>query len=235
MRCLCLAVFALAMFGALPAAAQQELEIHLVELTVETEIVQVLVEGRGCRLVLGLPEVVGRRVLIKARRLPPGAPCDPPERRWVEPVGIPPLAPGRYTVELQVDGTRVARRPLRVNQALSVLYLDPEPAGGEESLYEVFLQWELPDGTLQTGLTKMISASAGYFWLFSPTSPEVMVKMVDGSAINGKDWLIITSAGALPFTVRVSHCNLFDPPQCKIRDYRYAGGHRAPIVDLTLE
>jgi hypothetical protein len=209
--------------------------MHFVPLNPDvTSPVTVLVEGTGCPLVYTRTEVNRNRFTVRATMPQTFAPCA--SESWAFEAGLGRLKARRYVVELVVDGKPVLQRGLVIRPPSSgTLYLYPGPVAGETT-FTVSLLWSAPGETDQhPAYAIQTSPLAGYFWISSPDNPEATVKIVDGSRINGHAWLFLSSLTTLPFTVRVSHCDLGDPPQCKTRDYRYAGGSSPLIVDLELQ
>jgi hypothetical protein len=216
-------------------AAQAPPEMHFVPLFPDVSSpVTVLVEGTGCPLVFVRTDIADRHFIVRAVTPQTFAPCEPGP--WAFETGLGRLAARRYVVELVVDDKPVVKHALVVRPASAgTLYLYPGPVAGETA-FEVGLRWSYPGETeQQIAYAIETSPMAGYFWFFSPDSPEAMVKIVDGSPINGHAWLVLSSLTTLPFTLRVTHCDLLDPPQCKFRDYRYPGGLGPVIVDYELE
>jgi hypothetical protein len=60
------------------------------------------------------------------------------------------------------------------------------------------------NGTTGAGHLAYISADTKGFWFFSPENIEVVVKVVDGRAVNGKFWVFYGSLTAEQFTLTVT-------------------------------
>jgi hypothetical protein len=56
-------------------------------------------------------------------------------------------------------------------------------------------------GVLQQGVE--VTGQAGSFWFFSSTNPEVVVKVLDGTAFNGKYWVFFGSLTGETYQVEV--------------------------------
>jgi hypothetical protein len=55
-----------------------------------------------------------------------------------------------------------------------------------------------------TGQTLVLSDNSGGFWLFSPANIEVAVKVLDGSAVNGRFWIFHGAATDVAYTLTVN-------------------------------
>jgi hypothetical protein len=222
--------------SAAAAAAAQTLEMHFVPIRPwESDRVTVLLEGIGCPIFVSRTDVENGRIVLTATiHLPPPpgpAPC--PFGPWATETPLYRLPAGTYVIELRVNDVSILERQLLVfpGSSLAALYLCPET--GE--CLAAGLEWSFP-GTTGThrAIPVEISHQAGYFWFFSPDNPEVTVKIVDGTPVNGHVWLFISSLTTLPFTLTVADCDATDPPQCQHRTYRYPGGRGRLILDLGL-
>src|SRR6185369_762820 len=50
-------------------------------------------------------------------------------------------------------------------------------------------RWTTPDGRTGDGSAVPLSGDSGYFWFFSPNNVEMIVKTVDGCAVNSRIWM----------------------------------------------
>ncbi|HEX5760566.1 MAG TPA: hypothetical protein VF121_15375 [Thermoanaerobaculia bacterium] len=223
-------LFLLLLGSAATATAQTPLEMHFVPIhPTASDRVTVLLEGTGCPIVPTGRDLLSGRIILSAVSQP--GPC--PSGPWASETSLDRLAAGSYVIELRVDGESILQRELVVfpGSSLAVLYLCPE--AGE--CLQAGLEWSFPGTTdAHRAVPVEISQQAGYFWFFSPGNPEVTVKIVDGTAINGHVWLFLSSLTTLPFTLTVADCDAGDPPQCQNRTYRYPGGRGRLIIDLGL-
>ena len=68
--------------------------------------------------------------------------------------------------------------------------------------FAVTAAWTTPDGHTGAGHAVALTADTGFFWFFTPTNVEVVVKVLAGCATNGHYWVF---AGGLTNTrVRLS-------------------------------
>ncbi|MEM8931183.1 MAG: hypothetical protein AAGE94_08405 [Acidobacteriota bacterium] len=113
-----------------------------------------------------------------------GAPCAPPglfPRSWDVDAALILGQPGRWSVELRdLSGT------LLDSTGFDVL---PHPVALRDGRFEVevqFLDGEVVDSALPVSEPSVDSA---LFWFFEPTNWELMIKVLDGCAINGHYWV----------------------------------------------
>ncbi len=81
--------------------------------------------------------------------------------------------------------------------------------GGSEYLclqdfYELSLSWQATDGSSGPGFARSLTSDTGAFWFFAPENLELLVKVLDASAINGHIWVFFGAASnlGLELTVR---------------------------------
>ena len=61
-----------------------------------------------------------------------------------------------------------------------------------------------PPGGSGVGTTIPATDQSGYFWFFNPDSIELVVKMIDGSAVNGKFWVFFGALSDVEYTITVT-------------------------------
>ncbi len=50
----------------------------------------------------------------------------------------------------------------------------------------------------------MTSTTSGAFWFFDPSNLELMIKVLDGRAINGKFWVFYGALSNVQYTITVT-------------------------------
>ena len=55
--------------------------------------------------------------------------------------------------------------------------------------FQVNANWTKPDGTSGAATAVPLTADSGYFWFFDPTNTEMVVKVLNGCAINNAYWV----------------------------------------------
>lgn len=71
--------------------------------------------------------------------------------------------------------------------------------------FEVSVAWinQHPPGGTGLGSTITATDQSGYFWFFDPASVELVVKIVDGGAVNGKFWVFYGALTDVEYTITV--------------------------------
>ncbi|MDE2924649.1 MAG: endonuclease/exonuclease/phosphatase family protein [Acidobacteriota bacterium] len=74
----------------------------------------------------------------------------------------------------------------------------PEPpdvgdCGDEDVLcvgnFDIQVEWRTSDGRTGRGMAEKLTAESGYFWFFEPANIEMVIKVLDGCAIDGHFWV----------------------------------------------
>ncbi len=82
------------------------------------------------------------------------------------------------------------------------------------------------DGEAGVGKAVPLTEETGAFWFFTESNLEVMVKVLDGTPVNGKYWVGIASLSDVEFTVTVS-----DTSSLQVRQYHNEPGNRWGVLD----
>lgn len=72
-----------------------------------------------------------------------------------------------------------------------------------ESRFDARVTWTTPDGASGAGQIFPISTDTGAFWFFSPNNLELVVKLVDGRAINGHFWVFAGALTNVAYTLHI--------------------------------
>jgi hypothetical protein len=138
----------------------------------------------------GPPTLVGDH-LIEVPLLLAGC-AEPPTAVTLEaPLGM--LAPGDYDVVVK-DGRVTARGELEVLPAAAVL---------QNGRFEVTATWETAGENGSARLVQLPSADSALFYFFNRSNWELMVKVLDGCAINGHYWVFAAASTDVAFEVTV--------------------------------
>ncbi|MXY16082.1 MAG: PKD domain-containing protein [Acidobacteria bacterium] len=144
-------------------------------------------------------------------------------------------SPGFYEVTLSVsDGTTSA------TASRKFLVEASEPAGTcepdaqtrclQDSRYAVSVEWRKADG--ESGRGEVVyegTNDSGLFRFFSRENWEILIKVLDGCAVNGHVWVYAASTTDLGYTIRVT-----DTVTGEVKEYRNESGLAAPaITDAT--
>ena len=143
--------------------------------------------------------------------------------------------PGFYRVELAVSGLGVESTASR-----NILVRASDPAGAcapdaetlclQDSRYAVEVDWRTGDGKSGAGsVVREGTNDSGLFTFFNRENWEVLIKVLDGCALNGHVWVYGASTTDLGYSIRVT-----DTVTGVVKKYRNDPGHPAPaITDAT--
>jgi hypothetical protein len=105
-------------------------------------------------------------------------------------------AAGSYT--LAVNGKTVGAVTIPAAQCTS----DPILCLANDR-FHLQVQWVLPTGESGDGHPVALSGDTGYFWFFDPAAVELVVKIVDGRALNGRFWVFYGALSNVNYTLSV--------------------------------
>jgi hypothetical protein len=90
------------------------------------------------------------------------------------------------------------------------------------------IEWRTPDGTTGSAVGVPLGDRSGTFWFFRPGNVEVIVKMLDGRAVNGYFWVFFGALSNVDYTLTVT-----DGATGAQRRYRNLQGQLASRADTT--
>ena len=70
------------------------------------------------------------------------------------------------------------------------------------SRFQVAASWRKPDGSTGSGTPVPLTNDTGYFWFFGSSNIELVIKVLDGRAVNGHFWVF--AAGLTDVEVNIS-------------------------------
>jgi hypothetical protein len=88
------------------------------------------------------------------------------------------------------------------------------------------VSWRGPDGRSGAGQALSLTADTGAFWFFHPANLEVMLKVLDGTRINGKFWVFYGSLSNVEYEITVT-----DNETGRTRTYRNNQGQVTSVTD----
>ncbi len=94
--------------------------------------------------------------------------------------------------------------------------------------FRVEVAWELPGGEAGAGQAVPLTDDTGAFWFFGPDNLELMVKVLDGRALNGHFWVFFGALSDVEYTVTVT-----DTATGATRSYTNPAGTMASQADTT--
>ena len=139
--------------------------------------------------------------------------------------------PGYYRISLRVSGHDV------VSEAQKTLLVRPgDPAGActpsaevlclQDERFSVEAEWRTANGDGGAGRVVFAATNdSGIFWFFDAANWEVLVKLLDGCALNGHAWVFAGATTDLGYVVRVT-----DTVTNEVRSYRNQAGQPAPAT-----
>ncbi|MYF95156.1 MAG: PKD domain-containing protein, partial [Holophagales bacterium] len=139
--------------------------------------------------------------------------------------------PGFYDVTLTVtDGSQVstASKTFLVEAAepRGTCVADAETLCLHDSRYAVTADWRVADGDAGTGrVVRAGTNDSGMFWFFTPSNWEVLIKVLDGCALNGHVWVFGASTTDLGYSIRLT-----DTLTGTVREYGNEPGMPAPAI-----
>ncbi len=172
------------------------------------------------------PEVDGQRIVVRGTI---ATPC-PDFGPFDTALALGGLAAGDYVVEATIDGGPPTTLAFAVTAPVAELALR---GGG-------FLATLIPGEPQAASRTVALSDDSGYFWLYDAGNAEVTLKLLDGEAVNGHQWLFLASMTDRPFTLAVidnrtgCHCPACaSPPSCPTWSYVNPSGTTRNVIDVA--
>ncbi len=124
----------------------------------------------------------------------------------------------------------VAHRPstaLVVASPEVVCIPDPAALCLEEGRFQVRVDWRLsPEGPSFIAPASPLTGDTGYFWFFNEANVELVVKVLDGTAINGHYWVFYGALSDVQYTITVT-----DTQTGATQTYENARGTLASVAD----
>lgn len=97
------------------------------------------------------------------------------------------------------------------------------------SRFQVRVAWEAPSlGTSGTGKAVKLTSDTGYFWFFTSNNVELMIKVVDGRAVNNRFWVFYGALSDVRYTITVT-----DTQTTETRTYHNEPGNLASVADTA--
>ncbi len=96
------------------------------------------------------------------------------------------------------------------------------------SQFTVTVQWTTTTGTSGSGTAIPMSGDTGYFWFFNSANVELVVKVLDGRAINGHYWVFYGALSDVSYTIVVRNTSTGDS-----NTYTNPQGNLASVADTS--
>ncbi|MEX1246709.1 MAG: hypothetical protein WEF99_18340 [Thermoanaerobaculia bacterium] len=95
--------------------------------------------------------------------------------------------------------------------------------------FQVRVDWSIPNqGRSGSGTAVPVTGDTGYFWFFSEANVELIVKVLDGRAVNGHFWVFYGALSNVEYTISV-----LDTETGAVRTYSNPSGNLASHADTS--
>src|SRR5712692_5778766 len=95
--------------------------------------------------------------------------------------------------------------------------------------FQVRVNWRVPaQGTSGVGNAVTLTSDTGYFWFFSSNNVELVIKVLDGRAVNGMYWVFYGALSDVAYTITVT-----DTATGAVRAYSNVSGTLASVADTA--
>ena len=102
-------------------------------------------------------------------------------------------------------GRTVVYRPFDVSTAPSACDPDAQTLCLNDSRFQVRVTWRnYNDNSTGVGRAVPITADTGYFWFFNSANVELVVKVLDGTWLNGNFWVFYGALSDVEYTITVT-------------------------------
>jgi hypothetical protein len=98
----------------------------------------------------------------------------------------------------------------------------------QQGRFAVAVAWQDFSGRQGGGTTVPLTSDTGAFWFFDPTNIELVVKVLDGRAVNGKFWVFYGALSDVDYTLTVT-----DTATGAIKTYHNPAGQQASVADTS--
>jgi len=186
------------------------------------EAVHLAVSGQGPLCALSLTATMPDSATIRLSLVPCPVTPPPPDVPFAQTVTVGPLPEGTYSVEVE-GGSFTAplfvsdHQPLRLVDSLFFV----------KQRFEASLTWHTAIAS-GIGMPEAVTDNAGYFWFFDPSNPELLVKVIDGRAVNGHFWVFLGGLSDVAYTL-----TLTDRATDKVRTYTNSPGAVTSRADTS--
>jgi len=134
--------------------------------------------------------------------------------------------PGASAAPVGVTAPTAAPAPA---EASSTCLPDPAALCLEEGRFQVRVDWRSsPLGPSSSAAAVPLTGDTGYFWFFDDSNVELVVKVLDGTAINGHYWVFYGSLSDVQFEIAVT-----DTTTGQTKTYVNSQGNMFSIADTV--
>jgi hypothetical protein len=177
------------------------------------QAVHLTVSGQGPLCALSLTATVPDPGTIRLSLTACPVTPPPPGVPFAQTVTVGPLPEGTYSVEVE-GGSFTA--PLFVSNLPPLRLVNSLFFARQR--FEASLTWHTAIAS-GIGVPEAVTDNSGYFWFFDPSNPELLVKVIDGRAVNGHFWVFLGGLSDVAYTL-----TLTDRATDKVRTYTNVPG-----------
>ncbi len=94
--------------------------------------------------------------------------------------------------------------------------------------FAVEANWKDFQGKTGAGKSTVLTNDTGWFWFFDPANVEVMIKVLDGTSLNGKHWVFYGALSSVEYTITVT-----DTQTGVQKIYKNPSGTLASVADTN--
>lgn len=94
--------------------------------------------------------------------------------------------------------------------------------------FAVEASWKDFQGNTGAGTAVSLTGDTGWFWFFDSSNVEVMLKVLDGTPLNGKFWVFYGALSNVEYTLTVT-----DTQTGAVKEYRNPSGRFASVADTA--
>jgi hypothetical protein len=134
-------------------------------------------------------------------------------------------ASGVYRVVATVAGCSSAEATTTVVVLPDACAAGPETLCLSSNRFGVEVSWTTSSNSGRARAVPL-TADTGYFWFFNPSNVELVVKLLDGRAVNGRFWVFYGALSDVDYTITVT-----DTQTGAVKTYRNPQGRLASVAD----
>lgn len=98
----------------------------------------------------------------------------------------------------------------------------------QDGRFAVEASWKDFFGNVGHGTAVPLTADTGWFWFFDAANVEVVLKVLDGTDLNGKHWVFYGALSNVEYTLTVT-----DTQTGAVKEYRNPSGRFASVADTA--
>jgi uncharacterized protein YfaP (DUF2135 family) len=161
-------------------------------------------------------------------------PLNPGFYAYIENYSIGSLPAGTHTIRIKTDSTGVISETIETdNEYTKTITVGPVCAASATELclnssrFKVRVSWRVPSqGTSGAGNAVPLTSDTGYFWFFTASNVELVIKVVDGRSFNGKFWVFYGALSDVEYTIAVT-----DTQTGAVKTYFNPSGRLGSVAD----